>query len=207
MKNEIKEDRADIKTFRRRFKALQARLDDEVKTTARLRAELAAQRTTHKQAVDSLHVSLAALMEERLRRDREASLQADLQQRDREASLQADLQQQRDIRAEKIARASSLCTQNGYRDCVLEIADMIIANKDKITDEKPWLELMIIQAWHSYSSAARVSVSNEFAPSLNPHRMKSRNHSGQTVQLTASSNTAEMESNGAKLLLFKARST
>ena len=155
---------------------------------------MAAQRTTHKQAVDSLHVSLAALMEERLRRDREAS-------------LQADLQQQRDIRAEKIARASSLCTQNGYRDCVLEIADMIIANKDKITDEKPWLELMIIQAWHSYSSAARVSVSNEFAPSLNPHRMKSRNHSGQTVQLTASSNTAEMESRGAKLLLFKARST
>ena len=194
MKNEIIDDRADIKALRRQFKALQARLDDEVKTTARLRAELAAQRTTHKQTVDSLHVSLAALMEERLRRDREAS-------------LQADLQQQRDIRAEKIARASSLCTQNGYRDCVLEIADMIIANKDKITDEKPWLELMIIQAWHSYSSAARVSVSNEFAPSLNPHRMKSRNHSGQTVQLTASSNTAEMESRGAKLLLFKARST
>ena len=195
MKNEIIEDRADIKALRRQFKALQARLDDEVKTTARLGAELAAQRTTHKQAVDSLHVSLAALMEERLRRDREAS-------------LQADLQQQRDIRAEKIARASSLCTQNGYRDCVLEFADMIIANEDKITDEQQWLELMIIQAWHSYSSAARSIVSKEFAPfALNPHRMKSRNHSGQTVQLTASSNTAEMESNGAKLLLFKARST
>ena len=195
MKNEIKEDRADIKTFRRRFKALQARLDDEVKTTARLRAELAAQRTTHKQAVDSLHVSLAALMEERLHRDWEAS-------------LQADLQQKRDIRAEKIARASSLCTQNGYRDGVLEFADMVIANEDKITDEQQWLELMIIQAWHSYSSAARLIVSKEFAPfALNPHRMKSRNHSGQTVQLTASSNTAEMESRGAKLLLFKARST
>ena len=128
--------------------------------------------------------------------------------RDREASLQADLQQQRDIRAEKIARASSLCTQNGYRDGVLEFADMVIANEDKITDEQQWLELMIIQAWHSYSSAARLIVSKEFAPfALNPHRMKSRNHSGQTVQLTASSNTAEMESNGAKLLLFKARST
>ena len=194
MKDEIIEDRADIKALRRELKALRAKLEDELKRTAGLRAESAAQRTNHEQAVHLLHVRLAALTEDRLRRDQEAR-------------LQAGLQQHRDIRAEKIARASSLCTENGYHDGVLEFADMIIANKDKTTDEKPWLELMIIQAWHSYSSAARVSVSNEFAPLLNPHRMKSRNHSGQTVQLTASSNTAEMESNSAKLLLFKARST